>query len=218
MAQPLSIRAALSAALITLAGAALAQATTGNTKPADNNAARNLPGNADTASSPETAPAKPDASTVGGGGGTLAGGDRKFVETAAMHGLAEVEMGKLAQQKASSPEVKDFGARMVQDHGKANDELKALASAKGVRLPASIDSAHQRKIERMQKLSGAAFDRAYMKEMLSDHKKDVSEFRKQAKSAKDPDVKAFASRTLPTLEEHLHLAQRTDKEVKTAKR
>jgi putative membrane protein len=85
-------------------------------------------------------------------------------------------------------------------------------------LPASIDSAHQRKIERMQKLSGAAFDRAYMKEMLSDHKKDVSEFRKQAKSAKDPDVKAFASRTLPTLEEHLHLAQRTDKEVKTAKR
>lgn len=209
---------ALSAASISLAGAAFGQATTGNTTPADNNAARNLPGNAATASSPRTAPTPPEESSKRTGGAMLASSERKFMETTAMHGMAEVEMGRLAQQKGATQQVKDFGARMEKDHGKAGDELKALASKKGVQLPASMDAQHHRKMESMQKLSGAEFDRAYMKDMLADHKKDVAEFRKQAKSAKDQDLKGFASRTLPTLEEHLQLAEQTDKAVKTARR
>ena len=218
MAPSRLLRVALAAALIPFAGAAFSQATTGNTKPVDNNAARNLPGNANTASSAATAPAKPEGSGTRNGGAMLGGGERKFIEAAAMGGMAEVEMGKLAQQKGSSQPVKDFGARMAQDHGKANEELKALATSKGIQLPGGIDAEHQHKMERMQKLSGADFDKAYMKDMLADHKKDVSEFRKQAKSAKDQDLKAFASKTLPTLEEHLKLAQQTEKAVKTAKK
>ena len=224
MAPSRLLRVATSAALISLAGSAFGQATTGNTKPIDNNAARNLPGNAATASSPATAPKPPDPSTGAAGAAAIAGGkvvagaERKFIETAAMNGMAEVEMGKLAQQKAANQQVKDFGARMAQDHGKANDELKALAGSKGVQLPAAVDAAHQRKMEHMQRLAGADFDRAYMKDMLEDHKKDVAEFRRQAKSAKDAELKAFASKTLPTLEEHLQLAQSMEKAVRTAKR
>jgi putative membrane protein len=148
------------------------------------------------------------------GAPNLSGGDRKFLDKAAAHGVAEVEMGKLAQQKGASQQVKDFGARMVQDHGKANDELKTLASAKGMAPAAKPDKEHEKKLASLQDKSGTDFDKAYMKEMVADHKKDVAEFRKQAKSAKDPEVKAFAEKTLPTLEAHLKLAQETDKAVR----
>lgn len=218
MARTCYLRVAISAALVSMAGAAFGQATTGNTQPADNNAARNLPGNAATASSPRTAPTPPEGTSTRTGGDLLASAEKKFMEKTAMHGMAEVEMGKLAQQKGASQQVKDFGARMEKDHGKANEELKSLAASKGVQLPASMDPEHHRKMEKMQKLSGAEFDRAYMKDMVEDHKKDVAEFRKQAKSAKDQDIKGFASKTLPTLEGHLQLAQQTDKAVRTAKK
>ena len=140
-----------------------------------------------------------------------------FVRKAAMGGMAEVELGNLAQQKASNDQVKQFGAKMVQDHGKANDELKQLASSKGIDLPSALDSKHQKDMDKLNKLSGAQFDKAYMSHMVDDHKKDVSEFKKQAKSGKDADVKAFASKTLPTLEEHLQLAQTTNDAVKKSK-
>jgi putative membrane protein len=139
--------------------------------------------------------------------GKLAGADQKFLHRAAVGGMAEVELGQLAQQKAESDAVKQFGARMVQDHGKANDELKQLAGSKGATLPGSPDNKHEQEKQKLEKLSGAAFDRAYMKRMLDDHRKDVSQFRAEARSAKDADVKGFASKTLPTLEEHLKLAQ-----------
>lgn len=207
----------LTAALLAVAASvAMAQSTTGNTGAAPNNASRNLPGNADTGKT--ATPTGTDSTSKGTkGAGSLSSGDRKFMETVAQHGMAEVEMGKLAQQKGSSQQVKDFGARMAQDHGKANDELKQLASSKGVQLPASVDKSHQSKMDKMQKLSGAAFDKAYMADMVADHKKDVSEFRKHSKSAQDPELKSFASKTLPTLEEHLKLAQDTDKAVRSAK-
>jgi putative membrane protein len=146
--------------------------------------------------------------------GKLAGADQKFLQKAAVGGMAEVELGQLAQQKAQSDAVKQFGARMVQDHGKANDELKALASSKGATLPSAPDHKHARTKQELDKLSGAAFDRAYMKHMLADHKKDVSQFRAESKSAKDADVKRFASQTLPTLEDHLKLAQTVSSELK----
>ena len=143
--------------------------------------------------------------------------DRAFAEKAAAGGAAEVEGGKVAEQRAANDKVKQFGARMVQDHGKANDELKQIASGKGLQLPSAPDAHHQQEMARMQKLSGAEFDRAYMDHMVKDHKKDIAEFKKQASSGKDPEIKAFAAKTLPTLQEHLKMAEAADAEVKKAK-
>ena len=143
--------------------------------------------------------------------------DKAFAEKAAIGGMAEVQMGKMAQQKGSSDQVKQFGARMVDDHSKANDELKQIASAKGIALPTDLDAKHKSKMDKMEKLSGAQFDRAYMDEMVADHKQDVAEFKKQASSGKDSDLKAFAAKTLPTLEDHLKMAQSTDAAVKGSK-
>ena len=143
--------------------------------------------------------------------------DKAFVEKAAVGGMAEVRMGKMAQQKGSSDQVKQFGARMVDDHSKANDELKKIASSKGITLPTDLDAKHKSKMEKMQKLSGAQFDRAYMDDKVADHKQDVAEFRKEANSGKDSDIKAFAAKTLPTLEDHLKMAQSTDAAVKGSK-
>jgi putative membrane protein len=146
----------------------------------------------------------------------LSHGDRKFIEEAAKGGMAEVQLGKLAAEKAENPQVKQFGQRMVDDHTKANSQLQQLASTKNVQLPQDIDRSHRREYERLQKLSGTDFDREYMKHMVSDHKKDVKEFQKTAKSAKDPDLKNFAQTTLPTLEEHLRQAQTDEAAVKSS--
>jgi putative membrane protein len=135
------------------------------------------------------------------------GADQHFVMEAAKGGLAEVELGRLAADKASSDDVKKFGQRMVDDHGKANDELKSLAETKNITLPTALDSKDKEKMDRLSKLSGDAFDRAYMQEMVKDHKKDVNEFRTESKSGKDPDIKSWAAKTLPTLEEHLKMAE-----------
>jgi putative membrane protein len=139
--------------------------------------------------------------------------DQAFVQHAAGGGMAEVELGKLAHDKASSADVKAFGDRMVSDHEKANDELKQLAQAKNITLPAAIDKKEKALYDRLSKLSGAAFDRAYMNAMLADHKKVVAEFKRESSAGADPDVKAFAAKTLPTIEDHLKMAQTTDKAV-----
>jgi len=141
------------------------------------------------------------------GSKSAANADHAFVMEAAMGGMAEVELGQLAKDKAQSDQVKQFGERMVTDHGKANDELKTLAQRKNIALPTDMGAKHKATRDRLAKLSGAAFDKAYMQEMLTDHKKDVSDFQKESRTGKDPDVKAWAAKTLPTLEEHLQLAQ-----------
>src|SRR5436305_2164503 len=133
--------------------------------------------------------------------------DSTFVKKAARGGLAEVELGKLATEKASSEEVKKFGQRMVDDHSKANEELKQLASSKNVNLPNEVSAKDKMTKERLSKLSGESFDRAYMQDMVKDHKKDVADFSRESNSAKDPDVKQFASKTLPTLKDHLKEAE-----------
>ena len=142
------------------------------------------------------------------------GADNNFVMKAAQGGMAEVKLGQLAVDKASSEDVKKFGQTMVDDHSKANDELKQIAAAKGINLPDSLDGKHQATYDRLSKLSGAAFDRAYMKDMVADHKEDVSEFRKESTKGTDPEVKAFATKTLPTLEHHLEMAQSTEAAVR----
>jgi putative membrane protein len=138
---------------------------------------------------------------------TLAAGDKAFVKEAAIGGMAEVDLGTLAKEKASSPDVKQFGDRMVTDHSKANDELKQWAQQKNVTLPAELDAKHKATHERLAKLSGAAFDKAYMADMVEDHVKDVAAFKKASTAAKDPDLKAFVTKTLPTLEDHLKQAR-----------
>lgn len=141
--------------------------------------------------------------------------DQKFIMEAAKGGMAEVELGKLAADKASSDQVKQFGQRMVTDHGKANDELKSIAGGKNITLPSDLDAKDKALRDRLSKLSGAQFDRAYMQAMVRDHRKDVNEFKRESTSGKDADVKAFASKTLPTLEEHLKLAQDANRAVGT---
>jgi putative membrane protein len=154
------------------------------------------------------------AASVAGGARSLDSADHKFVEDAAQGGMAEVALGQLAQQRGSHAQVKAFGQRMVDDHTKANDDLKRMASAKKLELPSTSGAAHRLHADQLGTLSGTEFDRAYVKHMLNDHQKVVSDFEKAAKSAKDPDVKAFAARTLPTLQAHLRLAQTTYDAVK----
>src|SRR5262249_7608764 len=112
---------------------------------------------------------------------------------------------------------KDFGKRMQQDHSRANDELKKLAADKGVELPTTLDKKHQGMLDKFAKVSAADFDRKYMDDMVSDHKDDVKKFQKQADKGKDADLKKWAGQTLPTLKEHLQLAQSTDQQVKQAR-
>jgi putative membrane protein len=141
------------------------------------------------------------------GMGNMSAQDRDFVMDAAMGGLLEVELGRIAAQKGMSDSVKQFGQRMVDDHSKANEELMSLASSKGITLPTALDEKHQKDVTKLSAMSGADFDRAYSKMMLSDHTKDVKEFEKQSTKGGDPDIKAFASKTLPTLQEHLQMAR-----------
>ena len=133
--------------------------------------------------------------------------DREFVRQAAQGGLAEVELGQLATEKAASPEVKQFGQRMVGDHTKANDQLKQIAQQQGIAVPDKLDAKDAATKARLEKLSGKEFDRAYMHDMVTDHTKDVIEFKHEANSAEDSTVKNFAEQTVPTLEDHLKEAK-----------
>jgi putative membrane protein len=142
--------------------------------------------------------------------------DKKFVKDAAMGGMAEVELGKLATQKASRDDVKQFGQRMVDDHTKANDQLKQVASKENISIPESLDSKHQSRIDKLSKLSGTDFDKAYIKDQLKDHQTDVKEFSAEAQGGTDPNIKAFASNTLPILQEHLNMVKNLNKSEKNA--
>jgi putative membrane protein len=133
--------------------------------------------------------------------------DSSFYKNAAEGGMSEVELGQLAQQKASNPSVKDFGAMMVKDHSAANDKLKALAASKQVSLPDSPSMMQKASKTKLNMMSGESFDKSYVKGMIDDHKQDIKEFQKEASEGKDPDARAFASATLPTLQMHLEKIQ-----------
>jgi len=138
-----------------------------------------------------------------------------FVKEAAEGGMMEVQLGKLAQEKAADDKVKQFGKRMEQDHSKVNDELKKIAADKGVQLSPDLDKKHKTNVDKLTKLSGAAFDKQYINDMVSDHKEDIKKFQRVADKGKDPDLKQFASQTLPTLKEHLQLAESTAQQAKS---
>jgi len=145
---------------------------------------------------------------------TVSSGDKSFVVKAAQGGMTEVQLGQLAADKATSQDVKDFGSKMVTDHGKANDELKSIASSKGITLPDKLDAKHQAMVDKMNGLSGAAFDKAYVDAMVGAHKKDNALFAKEASSGQDADIKAFAAKTDETVKMHLSMIQDIQSKMK----
>jgi len=155
--------------------------------------------------------------STGSSGGTVSSldpADKEFVMKAAQGGMAEVMLGQMASSKATSPDVKNFANRMVSDHGKANDELKQLAQNKGMALPADTDQEHKDAADKLSKASGKDFDKQYMSAMVDDHGKVAKMFENESKDAKDPDLKAWAAKTLPTIQDHLKMAKDTKAKVK----
>jgi putative membrane protein len=141
----------------------------------------------------------------------LSGPDRQLMETMARAGAAEVEAGRLAESNAASPEVKKYARQMVEDHGKANRELQELATRKGVTLPTEPDAAQKDRIADVKAKQGAAFDQAYVSEAaVKDHVAAKELFEKVAKSAEDPDLRAFAEKNLPVIDHHLEMAKQID--------
>jgi putative membrane protein len=144
---------------------------------------------------------------------TTANPDHQFARKAAQGGMAEVKLGQLAQDKGQSDAVKDFGKRMVDDHSKANDELESTVAQENIRLPKNLSAHDQATYDRLSKLSGAEFDKAYARDMVMDHKKDIAEFKQEANNGQDPQIKNFASQTLPVLQDHLKMAQDMQQQV-----
>lgn len=135
----------------------------------------------------------------------VTGGDLAFMNDAAPGGLAEVQLGELAVKKASDAKVKAFAQQMVEDHSKAGEKLQALAEQKKVKLPPGVLPQAKQTQEKLAKLNGEEFDRAYVQAMVTAHEKDVAAFAAVAKNATDADVKEFAAQTLPTLKQHLEM-------------
>lgn len=147
-------------------------------------------------------------------GHEISGDDAKFAVAAANGGMAEVELGKLAQQKAQSAQVKNFGAMMVQDHSKANAELMELAKNKNITLPDSLGADEQKLKADLSSKSGAEFDKAYVQAMLDDHKKDIEEFEHARGIVKYPEMSAFIDKALPVLKKHLAAIQQIHDQMK----
>jgi putative membrane protein len=145
---------------------------------------------------------------------TLSDHDKKFADAAAIGGLMEVMMGKLAATNAENSVVKSLGAMMVTDHTKANDELKKWASETGYTLPTSLDTEKQKMYDDLKAKKGKDFDKKYTDLMVSDHKEDVEAFKKEASEGTEASLKSFAAKTLPTLEHHLHESEKAKNAVK----
>jgi putative membrane protein len=144
--------------------------------------------------------------------------DTEFAVKAADGGMLEVKLGELAQTKGTSPAVKDLGRMLVKDHGKANEELKALAQTKNITLPATLSEKCEKEYNDLAAKNGQDFDDAFTDYMVKDHKKDVDAFKKEAEKGEDPDIKSWAAGKVSTLEHHLSMAESADKAVDDAKK
>ena len=202
-------RFTLAAAACLMAGAALA-AQGGAAQPTGGQGSGQKPATSQGSAGEKMGGASAGAAAQKGG----AAADAMFMRTAAEGGMAEVEHGRLATQNASSAEVKQFAQRMVDDHGKANDELKAIASQKNVTLPTELNAKHKAMQDKLSKMKGAQFDRAYMAHMVSAHAQAVALYQKEAKGGSDPEARAFAEKTLPTVQEHHKMAQSINAKLK----
>lgn len=192
-----------------------------------------LPGGAAPAgqgpATPSTFPGQGPTPGAGGqpSGGAQAGGgpapqpqkvdDRKFAKDAALASMSNVELGKLAVQKAASPDVKQFGQKVVDEQTKATDQLKEVASKENLSIPNGLDAKHKSQIDKLSKLSGQQFDKAYLKDQLKTEQSQLRDFGDEAKGGTDPAVKAFANGTLPALQEQVELAKNLNKSLKKSK-
>jgi putative membrane protein len=196
---------AIALAMVVSLGSAFAQ-TSGSTQPPGTGGA----GTSATGgrSAPAAQPGEGTRKSESNKDDKVARGDRKFIEKAAGGGMFEVQAGQLASTRAKSPDVKSYAGMLVDQHTKANDELTQLANAKGVELPAAPPRAMRSEIEQLGKKNGDDFDKEFVKVAIKDHKQDIKDFEKASKDVKDPEVKAWATKTLPVLKEHLAQAQK----------
>ena len=139
--------------------------------------------------------------------------DEQFVAKAASGGSTEVEAGKLALRNSQTNEVKTFAQRMVDDHSRANQQLLTLAGKKQIRVPKTIDPKHQAALDRLGRLNGSDFDKAYAEQMVKDHKETIELFEAESRDGKDVELKAFALQTLPILKSHQKMARDLDGQV-----
>jgi putative membrane protein len=144
----------------------------------------------------------------------LTNDDKDFITKAMQDGMLEVQVAEEAAQKASSSDVKSYADHLVNEHTKANDELKQLASQKGAMAPTTLDDSHKKTLDKLTKLNGMPFDRQFSDDMISDHEKDVKAFEKASKNLTDPDLRAYAQRTLPALQQHLQMAKDLKTKIK----
>lgn len=142
-----------------------------------------------------------------GTSGTLSASDKTFATKAAEGSIAEIKFASLAEQKTDDQQIKNFAHKLTEDHTKALDEIKSIAQKKGITLPDSMNAKDQAEYDRLSKLSGDQFDKAYTRFMERDHHKDIAEFRREAEKGQDPDLKSYAANTVPTLESHLRMAE-----------
>jgi putative membrane protein len=146
--------------------------------------------------------------------GELSRADKSFIEEAASGGLTEVEVGKMMAQRATHPGVREFAERLVKDHTQANEELRRIAANYGVSLPATPDAKHRAMVEKLANEKGAELDREFLRTFgVKEHQKDIKDFQKQAQSGDNGELKAFAAKTLPKLQEHQAMAQRLEQEL-----
>jgi putative membrane protein len=146
--------------------------------------------------------------------GQLSAADYKFATTAVRGSTFEVTLGNLAQ-KSTTQAVKQFGQRMVDDHGKAGKQLSDIVTQKGATLPVGISDAQQKDVDRLTPLTGPDFDRAYVELMVKAHKTDLKAFKRAAQDVQDADVKAFATNMVPMIQEHLSMAEALDENLKS---
>jgi putative membrane protein len=196
---------------------ATAWTQTPDTRPTDPSTAASPHQKSVTGQSDQGAPPSSDGSTpnaassphqraVTGAAGAQMGTTHQFALSAAMGGMTEVEMSKLALRNSSNSKIKSFAQMMVNDHSKANSELQSMATSKGLELPTTLDKEHAAAVAGLAKQTGAAFEQAYTKQMVSDHQKTVTLFKQEASDNNDAELAAFAKKTLPTIETHLQMA------------
>lgn len=137
----------------------------------------------------------------------LSSADRTFAQKAASAGLGEIQAAQAAQQKSSSPQVRQFANRMITDHTQANDELQQIAQQENLTLPSQPDPQDRSAMQRLSGMNGPAFDKGYAQQQVRDHQQAVALFQREANSGSDPALKQFAAKTLPTLRQHLQMAQ-----------
>lgn len=173
-------------------------------------------GNKDAKESADSLNMAKDSSTNAAATGGIAvdEADAKFTTQAAVGGMAEVELGKLALEKSSNPQVKEFATMMVKDHGMANTELMAIAKQKNITLPSTVDDEHKKKMDDLSKKSGADFDKAYVDAMVSGHKSTLKLMEDELRDAKDADLKAFATKTAPIVQSHLVMINKINDSMK----